>query len=172
MKYFCVFLCFLCFPLSLFAEDSGMFGIFPREILPGDQKRSSFLDNGIVVDYVIPGSTAEKAGLRMDDGISEVSGDQVTNCQEFIRLCSRIKIGEFASMKIIREDSNPIVLEIVKGKSPEDTAFDAALRRLSTSPGKALSELQALAPPISRPSIAWSAFWRKFPARTRKKTFS
>jgi len=67
---------------------------------------------GVVIDRVMPGSSADQAGLEginyrsrlLGDVILAVDGQEVTNLAEFVRLMQHYDIGQSVHLKIQRSD--------------------------------------------------------------------
>ncbi len=68
---------------------------------------------------IIPGSPAEKAGLRNRDIILEVDGEKVTSQNNLSQIISKKAIGQKVSLKV-RRDNEEIILFAVIGPLPEN----------------------------------------------------
>jgi len=68
---------------------------------------------GVVIDRIMPGGTADKAGLRgidyrnrvLGDIILAIDGAEVTNIVDLVRLMQKYKIGETITLKVSRGDA-------------------------------------------------------------------
>lgn len=74
---------------------------------------------GVIITYVVPDSPAEKAGLKIDDVITGVNGEQVKNMNDLRRLVAAMKPGEKARLEIIR-DGKPMKITATVAARPED----------------------------------------------------
>lgn len=90
---------------------------------------------GVVVDKVMEGLPASKAGLRMGDKILEVNGTEVEDVLSFREFLSQRKAGEEITLKVMR-DSTPRDVKVTLEAFSED-----ALKPL-------MKELQANAPKV------------------------
>jgi 2-alkenal reductase len=76
---------------------------------------------GVVIDRVLPGSAAEKAGLKgvdyykrvLGDIIIAVDGQEVTNLVEFVRILQKYEIGQVVTLKVRRGDQTRLTEVIV-----------------------------------------------------------
>lgn len=59
-------------------------------------------NDGVVVHGVIPGSPAEKAGLKQMDVILEIQGQKIKNSDDLSEMVRKQKIGQQAELKIFR----------------------------------------------------------------------
>lgn len=83
------------------------YGWLGVELAPVDeviQKRFGLpAPKGAIVNYVVPGSPAQKAGIERGDAILRFNGKEAGSPQELIRLISRSKPGEKAALEIFRQ---------------------------------------------------------------------
>ncbi|MDD5489747.1 MAG: PDZ domain-containing protein [Candidatus Moranbacteria bacterium] len=93
--------------MPLTSESAALFGSSDRGALvysPSGQQ-------GLAV---ISGSAAEKAGMKIQDVIASVNGEEVNSENNLARLVSKYKPGEMVELKIIRDGKEvaiPVVLE-------------------------------------------------------------
>lgn len=59
--------------------------------------------NGVVVTKVIAGSGAEKAGVRIDDVITEVDGKEIGNRQDLITKIALLRVGQSFDLTVYRD---------------------------------------------------------------------
>ncbi len=82
----------------------GMFGI---EFRPITRQYADTLGlptiNGVVVTKVIAGSGAERAGMRIDDVITEVDGKEIVNSQDLLTKIALLRVGQEFNLKVIRK---------------------------------------------------------------------
>ena len=81
----------------------GMFGI---EYSPLTSDVAGALElptiNGVVVTKVIAGSGADKAGMRIDDVITEVDGREIANSQDLITKIALLRVGQEFDLTVFR----------------------------------------------------------------------
>jgi serine protease Do len=106
--------------------ERGWLGVTVQKITPNLAKSFSLSEtNGALVADVVKGSPAEEAGIRRGDIITAYEGKKLKNVNELPRLVAAAKIGQKASITVIR-DGKPIDLSVKIGKmageeaSPED----------------------------------------------------
>jgi S1-C subfamily serine protease len=75
-------------------------------------------DAGIEVQSILPDSPADKAGLRMNDIILKMNGDDVGAMQNFVKSVGTKKPGDKIKLKIKRDDKEKEI-EVTLGKMPE-----------------------------------------------------
>ena len=89
----------------------GSFGI---EYLPVTKNLSDKLElpniQGVVVTKVIAGSGADKAGMRIDDVITEVDGRQIANSKDLITKIKLLRVGQTFDLTVIR-NGDPIQVQ-------------------------------------------------------------
>ena len=75
-------------------QDGGFFGVACEEI-----------EAGLIVREVIPGTAAEKAGLKLNDILLEVNGEPLDSREEFIIIISSLKPGDEARILYQRDEA-------------------------------------------------------------------
>lgn len=119
----------------------GWLGVNVQEI---DQQLADYFDlpdrKGVLVAKVLPGSPAEKGGLKEGDIIKTFDGKEVTSLTDLITRVGHTKVGEKVKVKIIR-DKKEKILEIKIGKRPEGAeelvkpaAIEKAWRGIEVAP--------------------------------------
>lgn len=93
-------------PRSLSSENRPFLGI------------AFALGDGVLVEEVIKGSSAEKAGLKVDDIITKLDGADPGNVAQFIREISRKKVGDTVQLSVQR-DGEAQEFEVVLGNRDE-----------------------------------------------------
>lgn len=68
---------------------------------------------------VIPGSPADKAGLKAGDIIEEVNGDKITTDNTLSLLTQKYNVGDTISLKVLREGKE-ITIEVKLGQRPKN----------------------------------------------------
>jgi len=83
--------------------ERGQLGVFIQDLTP-DLAKSFGLDRatGVVVPKVVPGSPAEKAGIRTGDVILEVDGKAVNDAQHLKNLVASLPIGKQVDVVVLR----------------------------------------------------------------------
>ena len=81
-------------------------GVFGIEFRPITKEYADALDlptvNGVVVTKVVAGSGAEKAGMRIDDVITEVDGKEIANSQDLLTKIALLRVGQKFDLKVFR----------------------------------------------------------------------
>jgi len=67
-------------------------------------------NNGLRVDGVRKGGPADKAGLLKGDRIVSIEGQPVTNIYDYMARLGKLKVGQVATVEIIREDKKQVVI--------------------------------------------------------------
>ena len=80
--------------------------------LPARVRRERAQDTGVEVIEVVPGSPAERAGLRVEDLIVELGGERVSGVEDIQRLMVGEKIGVTVEVLALRSGSE-LRLELV-----------------------------------------------------------
>jgi len=97
----------------------GWLGVNVQEI---DQQLADYFNlldrKGALVAKVLPGSPAEKGGLKEGDIIKTFDGKEVASLTDLITRVGHTKVGEKVKVKIIR-DKKEKILDIKIGKRPE-----------------------------------------------------
>ncbi|MEJ2039533.1 MAG: trypsin-like peptidase domain-containing protein [Desulfosarcinaceae bacterium] len=86
-------------------------------VILNDEAAAGLGEVGVVIDRVMPGSEAEKAGLRgvdyyhrtLGDIIISVDGRTVTNIVDFVRILQNYEIGQMVTLRVRRGDQERIV---------------------------------------------------------------
>lgn len=136
-----------CF--SMIAQDlprRAFFGI-QMEPVTDDVRRVLNLPaaKGVLIQRVIPGSTAENAGLQRSDVLLELDGKQVNTPDEAVRMVAAYRAGQTLLYKYIREGKTISEKTIMQGIPEERYANlevsyhsvkvgDAQLRTILTKP--------------------------------------
>ena len=72
---------------------------------------------GVIVLEVIPGTAAERAGLRVYDVITEVGRQPITSMEDFAKAIQGMKVGDTLLFTVIR-DGREIVVPVEVGQRP------------------------------------------------------
>jgi serine protease Do len=92
---------------ELTEELASQFGVKPEE--------------GVLVGNVMPGSPAERGGLKTGDIIQEFNDTRIANVHQLQREVAQSRVGSQAQIKVLRE-KQPVKLTIVLGEQPADLA--------------------------------------------------
>lgn len=99
----------------------GWLGVSIQEITPELAKSFGLKDaGGALVSDVVPGSPAEKAGLKRGDVIAEFNGKPIKEHRELPRIVSLMPPGESVSFKVIRDGKEETVSATIGEMKEED----------------------------------------------------
>ena len=73
--------------------------------------------SGVLVNEVVPGDPADKAGIQPKDIITAVNGKKVTTSRDLTNLAANLGVGDAAEVTILR-NGKPKTLEVKIGKRP------------------------------------------------------
>jgi serine protease Do len=104
--------------------ELGWIGIYMRDMNAGIARQLGIKqETGVLVQEVIPGEPAEKAGLRSYDVISEVNGVAISSIRELSRQISNLAVGAKAKIKVLRDGrTREFTVEIGRRKSDAEMA--------------------------------------------------
>lgn len=103
-------------------------------------------DRGVVVQDVVPGSPAAKAGIASGDVIVKVDGHEVTASEQVVRSVQAHQVGQPVSIELVRNGSGK-KLTLTAAEAPEEVKTKLAAGRDSDSPrGKFGLRLESLSP--------------------------
>lgn len=91
-------------------------GISGRDINEQTAKQYKLVE-GVYIVSVEPYSSAEKAGLKSYDVITEVDGKKITSMDELNEIKNSHKIGDIINLKVYR-DNNYVDVQITLGEQP------------------------------------------------------
>lgn len=94
-------------------------GVFGIEYQPITKEYAEALElptivNGVVVTKVIAGSGAEKAGMRIDDVITEVDGKEIANSEDLLTKIALLRVGQEFDLKVFRDGEQIHIQGIVQ----------------------------------------------------------
>jgi len=98
----------------------GWLGVAVQDITP-DLAEAFGVKEGVLVTRVIPGSPAEKAGLKAGDVIIAVNGEKVSNFRDLQFKIIKLKPGTEATVTVLRKGEKK-TLKVKIGELPEDIA--------------------------------------------------
>jgi serine protease Do len=121
---------------TFYLGGGSFLGIHPEEVTRENMGRFNLRDaKGVAVSKVIEGSPAEKAGIRKDDVVLRVNGEEVTSIRKLSRLIDEVAPDHVARLTISRNGAEQ-ELSITVGKRED---FNA-LMGPGAYPGKLLEE--------------------------------
>ncbi|HEY2963421.1 MAG TPA: PDZ domain-containing protein, partial [Pyrinomonadaceae bacterium] len=105
---------------SIFIDGGGFLGVYGENISRENMGRYHLNQpRGVGITQVLADSPAEKAGLRKDDVILRIDGDNVTSVRKLNRLVSEIAPDQSAKITISRNGAEQeVTATIGKRKSP------------------------------------------------------
>jgi serine protease Do len=116
----------------------GQIGVYVRTITP-DLAEGLKLprSHGVLLEDVAPGSSADKAGLKIGEIVTTVGGKPVGDVKEFATMLFAYKIGEAAPIGILR-DGKEVTVNVTVAERPDDPARFADM---VTGPGNVVERL-------------------------------
>src|SRR6516165_7539173 len=98
----------------------GQIGVYVRTITP-DLAEGLKLPraHGVLLEDVSPGSSADKAGLKTGEIVTNIGGKPVGDTKEFATLLFAYKIGESAPIGILR-DGKEVTVKVTVTERPDD----------------------------------------------------
>jgi len=96
----------------------GWLGVVIQDITP-EMAESLGVKEGVIIAQIMPGSPADKGGLRVGDIVVEIDGQKVNEVRELQFKIMRTPPGKEVNMKVIREGKE-IGLRVKVGEMPED----------------------------------------------------
>jgi len=108
--------------------ERGRIGIGGQQELTPDVARAFGLTTtrGALITQVVPGSPADKAGLKTEDIILEANGREVRDFAHLRNLIGLMKVGDRVEFKVWRDGKTRIV-PVVVGKDTEQAAAGGKL---------------------------------------------
>jgi serine protease Do len=124
----------------------GQIGVFLRTVTP-DLVAGLHLpvNRGVLVEDVVPGSPADKAGLKAGDVVTSFGGKPVDNIRQFTQVLYSYKIGQKAGI-VVLHDGKEATLSVPVIERPDDPMRFADL---VTSPDNLIRSLGVVAINIS-----------------------
>lgn len=101
----------------------GWLGVSIQEVTPELAKSFGLKDAyGALVSDVVPGSPAEKAGLKRGDVIVELNKKSVKEHRELPRMVALMPPGEKVFFKVLRDGKEEIITAVVEELKDEDSS--------------------------------------------------
>jgi serine protease Do len=117
-------------PVAIGVVSVATRNITGRDSAPAPSPTSGFLGvgldldaAGVKVNQILPGTGAEKAGLKVNDHITSVNGEAVDNADAFMALLQRFKAGDVLTLKFMRGDKEMTAMATL-GKRPQASRGD------------------------------------------------
>lgn len=95
----------------------GWLGVVIQDITPGIAEAVG-VKEGVIISQVVPGSPADKAGLKVGDIIVEYNGEKVRDARDLQFKVMKTKPGTEVELKIVRQGKEK-VLRVKIGEMPE-----------------------------------------------------
>jgi serine protease DegQ len=106
--------------------DRGVLGITIQNLTPEIAKGLKLSENnGVVVTQVQPGSSADKAGVKLGDVITTINGQPVTSNSGLSSTIGVMRVGSQVSIGLMR-DGKPMTVNATIGKGADDADGGAA----------------------------------------------
>jgi serine protease Do len=100
--------------------ERAWIGVYIQEVTPEIAKQLGLKEaKGALVSDVVPGSPADKAGIKRGDVIIEFDGKKVETWRQLPIMVSLSPVNKKAKLKIIR-DGKELEFEVVLAKMPEE----------------------------------------------------
>ncbi|MDE2195890.1 MAG: DegQ family serine endoprotease [Gammaproteobacteria bacterium] len=116
--------------------ERGVLGVLIQNLTPELAKALAIpQQQGAIVSQVMPGSAAEKAGIRADDVIVNVDGKPISGAADLSSTIGVLRLGSRVNLGIIR-NGKPLTIVATIGKPTSESAGSAEhpeLRGLSVS---------------------------------------
>ncbi|MDW8095643.1 MAG: Do family serine endopeptidase [Aquificaceae bacterium] len=140
----------------------GWLGVVIQDITP-DMAENIGVKEGILIAQVMPGSPADRGGLKVGDAVVEVDGKKVEDVREFQFKIMKTEPGKELNLKVVR-DGREVSLKIRVGEMPEErqvgemeqtqTDIGLVLRELTSEEEKRLGVKGVLVVRVSPGSLA------------------
>lgn len=100
----------------------GWLGITMKDI---DKDLADYLKlpetKGVLVESVVKGDPADKAGMRSNDIITEVNGKKIDGSRDLAKIIASLKVGDKAAISVVR-DGKKIDLDVEIAKRTDEKA--------------------------------------------------
>ena len=116
----------------------GWLGVVIQDITP-DMAENIGVKEGILIAQVMPGSPADRGGLKVGDAVVEVDGKKVEDVREFQFKIMKTEPGKELNLKVVR-DGREVNLKIRVGEMPEERQV-GEMEQTQTDIGLVLREL-------------------------------
>lgn len=107
----------------------GWLGVGLQELSP-DLATKFGVSNGVRITMVIKGSPADKAGIQIDDIVTEFNGKKILRTEQLRQLVSSTKINKSVSVGVLRA-KKPLTIKVTIGEMPKDTSQLTSTEKVS-----------------------------------------
>ena len=98
----------------------GQIGVYLRTITPDLAEGLKLTrDHGVLLEDVSPGSSADKAGLKVGDVVVNIGGKPVGDVKQFATQLFTYKIGQAAPIGVVR-DGKVVAIDVTLVERPDD----------------------------------------------------
>jgi|GEM_PF-2789271 len=101
---------------------NGLAGMEPKPFL-GITKNMTYEGEGVMIDEVIAGSSAEKMGLESGDIITQMNGQKVTDFDELVDVIGAAEIGDKIDVRYERDGKKEKATEVLGERKHEMKMF-------------------------------------------------
>ena len=116
----------------------GQIGVYLRTITPDLAEGLKLPRNhGVLLEDVTPDSSADKAGLKVGEVVTNIGGKPVGDVKEFATLLFAYKIGQTAPIGVLR-DGKEVTVDVTVAERPDDPQRFADM---VTGPGNVVERL-------------------------------
>lgn len=116
---------------QLLVAGGPRLGVTLHEVTAAEAREKKMTAGAVQVESVLPGSPAEKAGIKAGDVISEFDGEHVRGIAQLRRLLAETPAGATANVGLLR-DGRKVELSVTPDSAPSDDLlgpFTGELRR-------------------------------------------
>lgn len=96
----------------------GWLGVVIQDITP-EMAESLGVKEGIIIAQIMPGSPADKAGLKVGDILVEIDGQKIVEVRDLQFRIMRTQPGKEVNLKVIR-DGKEVGIKVKVGEMPEE----------------------------------------------------
>ena len=128
-------------PVNAFGRGANSLGMYVTQVPPALSAQLKLKQRaGLVVEGVVPGSPAERAGVQQYDVISRVDDQDVSNPQQVERALGRHKNGDELRLDVIREGKQ-ITLNVAVQRQRQSLEDDSNYRPVPKDKQKQVDEM-------------------------------
>jgi len=120
----------------------GYLGVMPEDITPGLAESFNLSSqNGALVGDVLPGTPAEKAGIKSGDVIVEFDGQPISGQNDLLLAVANYSPGQQVQVKFIRNGEEHTVKVILAAKPDEQAQNDQPVTQTDALNGVSVGDL-------------------------------
>jgi serine protease Do len=131
-------------------------GVYAQDIDSGLAESLGLdIPHGVLVAEITKGAPAEKAGLQIQDVITELNGQQITNSRKLMAVAEKLTVGQMYPLTILRSGKK-MTIEVTVAELPEKLIEEPSQpesAEQSDSQGTSIDELGISVRPVT-PEIA------------------